>query len=242
MSHMTFNGVLSSSLNVTRCVPLIPLLPERTPNTMEIQGRDGYLDFGNDSYKARQIPVDVIVEATSESALVTRLAAVSKWLSGEGYLIFDYDSTKRWYGKVYSLIEMERYPLWVRFTVTFECQPWAEDVTATTDTSLGGVEDYGSDVIFFPTITVTLTADSDSVQVALTSTGEYVLLEEEGMVSTDVIVFDMATGKATLNGTYHAVNILSKWFGIPTGSQTITITTDGTKTVSMSYRKRYFYA
>ena len=240
---MTFNDVTSQSLGLEYCVPRIPLLPDRRPSVVDIIGRDGTVDFQNDSYAPRQIPVDCLIESTSETNLAASLAKVAAWLSGSGYLVFDHDTTKRWSAKVYQMVEQERYPNVSRFTVLFDAQPYAEDVDETIGT-IGTEQDYGSDVIFYPVIEVTLTGAASSVQVSLTSTGEYVLVENDALAENDVLAFDMEKGLVTLNDSscMSDVNISSLFFGVPPGLQTITVTTDGTYTATIAYRKRYLYA
>lgn len=242
MAGMTFNNIASLPLHLARCAPLIPLLPEKNASTIEIPGRDGTVDFNNDSYKPRMIPVDCLMEtASSESELRGWLADVAVWLSGSGYLIFDHDTTKQWTAKVYQGIDLNRIPLTSQFIVIFECQPYAEAVAETTEASIGSEVDYASDVEFFPKINITLNGDAEYVQVTLSATGEYVRIEKS-MSSADVIAINMATGKATINGAATAVTKASNFFGVPTGTQTITVTATNTFTANMDYTKRYLYA
>lgn len=237
---MTINGVSSTTVHLVHCVPTAPLLPTRERLSVKIVGRDGAVDFARNSYANRLIPVEMLVTATSESTLETYLDDVADWLSGEGYIVFDQDLTKRWNGKIYDSVVTERKPSIAKFTATFECDPWPEDVDEVTD-DVDTEIDYGSDVTFYPQITVTLSGDSTFVQVALTSTGAYVRIDDT-LVDGDVIVFDMATCKATVNGSNAPVSISSLFFGVPTGNQTITVTADDTYTASMAYRRRYKYA
>jgi predicted phage tail component-like protein len=243
MAHMTFSGVASSDLHFDYASPRIPLLPSKRPTTVEVAGRDGSVDFDNDSYTPRIIPVDCLIHASSKATLDGYMAAAAKWLSGSGYLVFDYDTTKQWYGKVYSIIDLDyAIPLYHRFTVYFECRPYAEDVTETTGATIGVEDDYESDATFYPEINIALTDDAAFVQVTLSSTGQYVRIEDAALANGDDIVIDMSTGKATVNDVYHAVTIQSLFFGVPPGNQTITVTATSTFTASMDYRKRYYYA
>jgi phage-related protein len=186
--------------------------------------------------------VDCLVKATSEAELQGYLRAIAVWLSGSGYLVFDGDTAKRWQAKVYQGIDPDFIPLARRFTVIFECQPYAEDVDATTGT-IGTAQDYGSDVGFYPVITINMTGSASSLQVSLLSTGEYVLFQDS-LVNGNVIVFDMSAGKVTKGGVnaMSKVNIASLFFGVPPGTQIITVTCTGTYSASITYRKRYLYA
>ena len=239
---MTFNGVASSTYGVL-CAPRTPLLPEKRRTTIEVPGRDGTFDFGFDSYAPRIITVDCLIKATTRAALRTALAQVAVWLSGSGWLVFDHDTTKRWAAKVYNGIDLSRIPIAAQFSIDFEVQPFAEDVNATSGT-IGTAQDYGSALEFYPVITITKSGTTaTSLQVALASTGEYVLVTDS-IVSGDVLVFDMATGKVTKNGVacMSKVGISSLFFGVPPGTQTISVTTTSTYTASISYRKRYLHA
>lgn len=237
---MTFNGVSSTTLHLTHAVPLVPLLPMRERVIVKVAGRDGYVDFERDSYANRIIPVEMLVEASDETTLETYLADIADWLSGEGYIVFDKDATKRWYGKLYEPISPSRYPKAAKFVAYFECDPWPEDVSETTE-DVDSEIDYGSEVEFYPQINVSLTADSSFVQVSLASTGEYVRVEGT-FLNGDDFVFNMSTGQVTQNDSNIAVTLSSLFFGVPTGNQTITVTADSTYTADMNYHKRYRYA
>ncbi len=242
MAHMMFNGISSSDLHFDFASPRIPLLPFKRPTIVSVAGRHGTVDFDNDSYEPRIIQVDCLIHADTQDELNGYMTVAAKWLSGSGYLIFDHDTSKRWWGKVYDVVDLDyRIPLYHYFTVTFDCRPFAEDVTETTEVEVGAEVDYGSDVTFYPKINITLTADASFVQVSLLSTGEYVRIEDT-LSNGDVVVFDMSTGKATVNGTYHPVTIQSLFFGVPPGPQTITVSATSTFTAFMNYRKRYYYA
>lgn len=245
MPDMTFNNITGASLHLARCVPLTPLRPEKKTARIEIAGRDGVVDFDNDSYRPVVIPVDCLMaNATSESELAGWLADIAVWLSGSGDLLFDGDTTKQWKNaKAIQGVDMLRPPLTRQFIVVFECDPYAEDVTETTGADIDDPADFGSDVIFYPEINITMTGAATYAQVALASTGELVRIETT-LANADEIVINMATGKATLNGSNvtDKVTIGSLFFGVPPGTQDVVVTTDGTCTATMDYRKRYLYA
>lgn len=238
---MSFNGAHSSTFNLS-CSPRIPLLPEKRKATIEIPGLDGTYDFNNDSYAPRIIPVDCMIKAADRAALRLLLAQIAVWLSGSGWLIFDHDTGKQWDAKVYSGIDLSKAPLAAQFTISYEAQPYAEDVNATVGT-IGTVQDYGSLVPFFPVITVVMTGSAASVQVTHLASGKFIKITDS-LVNGNVLVFDMSTGKVTKNGVscMTKLSIDSLKFCVPPGSQTITVATNGTCTASISYRKRYLYA
>ncbi len=238
---MTFNGVHSSSFGLL-CSPRIPLLPAKRSSTISVAGRDGTYDFDQDSHETRKIPVDCLVKGSSRAALRALMDQMGAWLSGSGYLIFDHDTGKRWQAKVYEGIDPARAPIAAQFTVVFEAQPWPEDVNARTGT-IGTAQDYGSPRPFAPVITTTITTGATWLQVTHLASGRYVRIEDTLAVG-NVIAIDMNTGKVTKNGAsiMTKVRIDSLFFTVPPGSQTITLTTDGAATATMSYRRRYLYA
>ena len=156
MSHATFNTVNSADLYLEYFVLDVPLLPEKRKTAIEIAGRDGSVDFGNESYAPRIITAHALLKATSEANLTAYLKDIAVWLSGEGYLISDDNTDQRWYGKVFQMVEQERYPLFLKFKVFFECQPYATDATETEAAVIETPTDYASDVEFYPTINATL--------------------------------------------------------------------------------------
>ena len=244
MSDMTFNSVTGASYGLTHCSPRIPLLPIKRRTTIVIPGRDGVWDYNTNSYEPRIIPVDCYIASATEAALKTSLNSIAIWLSSQGYLIFDHDATKQWNAKLYEITDQEFIPMASKFVALMECYPYAEDVTATNGV-IDSAQDYGSDIAFYPTITLTMTHAATSATVTLSSTGEYVTYTDT-IANEDVIVFNMSTRKVTNNATsvMDKVSIASQFFDVPIGSQTInsSFTGDGTATAVITYRKRYLYA
>lgn len=243
-TNFIFNGVDSATYNIAGN-PLLPLLPTRRRNTIEVPGRDGVYDFGNNSYYPLYLPIDCTIKPADRAAKPGDLANTALWLMGEGALVLGRDTTKRWVSaKVYDQVDLRHVGKNAQFQVIFECNPpWLEDVDAQAG-SIGTATDYGSQLPFSPAITVTKTGDpAASLTLALLSTGEYMQIVT-AIVAGDVIVFNMGTGKVTLNGVscMGALTIGSTPFAVPAGSQTVTVTTTGTYTATMSFRRRYVYA
>jgi phage-related protein len=240
----SFNGVDSSTYGITAS-PTAPLLPLKRKNTVAIPGMDGIVDFGNNSYEPRNITFDCMIKAASRAARDAALASAALWLSGSGALILGRDATKRWpAAKLYNQIDINLMGSNNgMFQLVFECSPpWPEDVNATTGT-IGTAQDYGSPMEFYPVITVTKSGTTaTSLQIALASTGELMLVTDT-IAAGDVLVFDMSAAKVTKNGVACMDHVSANPpFGVPPGTQTITVTTTSTYTASISYRKRYLYA
>jgi phage-related protein len=239
-----FNGADSSAYGIIGS-PKIPLLPARRRNTMEVPGMDGEYDFANNSYGPLLLPLDCTLKAGSRALRKTGLASAAAWLMGSGALILGRDTSKQWANaKLYEQIDLRHFGPNSRFELLFECNPpWLEDV----EDGAGAVDaatDYASPLTFLPTITVEKTGDpATTLQISLLSTGEYMLVTD-AIISGDTLVFNMSTGKVTKNGVSVQDKLLigSSPFGVPTGTQTITVTTQSTYTASLTYKKRYVYA
>jgi len=240
----TFAGDASADYGITGS-PKLPLFPAKRRNTIDIPGRDGSYDFGGNSYPPLLVTMDCVLKPASMAAKNAALSAAGLWLMGEGALVFGRDATKQWASaKVYNQPDLRHIGKNVRFPIVFECSPpWLEDVEDQPGV-VDAATDYGSQLPFSPIITIEKTGDpATTLQVTLLSTGNYMLLSN-AIVATDVVIFDMATGKVTLNGASVMDKLLigSMPFAVPAGEQTITITTQSTYTASMSFRRKYVYA
>lgn len=162
MSTFSFNGVDSSTYSLTG-TPREPLLGEKKSSTIEIPGRDGSYDFNLDSYRPKLIPVDCLVQSTTEAALTTLKEQIALWLSGSGWLIFSGTPTKRIWAKVYEQVDLTFIPLAAPFTVVFECQPYAESTTETTIALDNTATDYASKAKFYPELNLTLRKYTNSL-------------------------------------------------------------------------------
>lgn len=233
-------GSVHSSAHDIICQSVRQIVPQRNVNEIEVPGRDGTFDFGNPTYQKRIFQLNCSFKGTSLANLRTRARAIAAWASAATTLQFDDDPGIFWTGRISDSAELASKIFTGRFPLIFSAQPYAEDVTATTGT-IDAAQDYGSAVEFYPTITVTKSSSTaSSMQLTLLSTGELMLITDT-IAAGDVLVFDMSTGKVAKNGTscMSKLSIGSLPFGVPPGTQTITVTTTNTYTASISYRKRY---
>ena len=102
------------------------LKPALRKNTAEIPGRDGWLDFGGDTYAGRQISVQIGFAPGSFAELRQAARQVAGWLSGSGLLIFDDEPDKAYKAQVIGQIDLEQLRFFGAADVEFECQPFAE--------------------------------------------------------------------------------------------------------------------
>jgi predicted phage tail component-like protein len=235
----TLNGVHSSTFGII-CKTVRRLLPARTLRETEIPGRDGTFDFGSPTWKKGGFSFTCSFINASMTDLRTQAHAIAAWAAAATTLIFDDDPGIVWTGRISNAIDLANNIFLGQFTLTFDAQPYGEDVNTTTGT-IGTAQDYGSGFEFYPVITVTKSGSTaTSLQVMLASTGEFVRVVDS-IASGDLLVFDMSTGKVTKNGIacMTKVSIDSLFFGVPPGNQTISVTTTSTYTASISYKKRY---
>ena len=105
------------------------LLPSLRRNDYEINGRDGTVSFGGESYNTRQIIVDICFIAGNERNLQVLAREVASWLSGDGLLYFDDEPERAYTAKVYEAVDTDQLIRAKRASVVFECQPFAKDIT-----------------------------------------------------------------------------------------------------------------
>ena len=99
------------------------LLPAKRRNDYEISGRDGTVDFGNETYDTRPIPVEICFISDNTRNLQTLAHDIAHWLSGKGMLIFDDNPGKALDAVVYEAVDTDQIIRTKQATVIFECQP-----------------------------------------------------------------------------------------------------------------------
>jgi len=104
------------------------ILPERRRNDYVIAGRDGTVDFGNDTYGTKPIPVTFTFISKNVIDLQKEARKIASWLSGEGLLWFDDEPDVAYTAKVYETVTAEQIIRTKRVTVVFECQPFAKSI------------------------------------------------------------------------------------------------------------------
>lgn len=117
------------------------LLPSLRRNDYEITGKHGTIDYGNETYNTRQIPIDIAFISENVSDLQLKARDVAYWLSGKGMLIFDDEPDKAYDAKVYVAVDAEQLIRCKRASVTFECQPFAYSINYFQN-NYSGVKNY----------------------------------------------------------------------------------------------------
>jgi predicted phage tail component-like protein len=122
----TFNAEHSGKFKIVAQSDNRSLLPEKRRNEFRIPGRDGAVDFGGNNYEKRLITVKLSLLSKNLEELRENARAAAKWLSGEGFLIFDDEPDKAYKAKVYQPLNLSQLGSVGESTVTFDCQPFAE--------------------------------------------------------------------------------------------------------------------
>ena len=194
---ISFNGVSASSLGlVSHGRPQI--LPQKNKSKISIPRRDGAFYFDDDTYSVRNVQCNFYLKSATNAAFETAVAVVAYWLTGSGYLILS-DATKRFSATVLNEIEFsQRTSTAGIFSVVFECQPFAEDVTALSEAITGSAIDFGTKAKTYPQIVLTMTGAASYVQVSHVESGKYVRITDT-LAGTEEIIIDCATGKVTID-------------------------------------------
>jgi predicted phage tail component-like protein len=130
MIGFTFCGKHSSQFNIgVRSVDR-SAIPERRNNEVIIPGRDGTVDFDQNTYGKRVISVTIaLVKNKSYPELRQMVRKIAGWLSDKGPLIFDDEPNLSYRASVYGYAGIDQFvglPAGI-VDITFECQPFAED-------------------------------------------------------------------------------------------------------------------
>jgi len=121
-----FNDQHSTTFRIVAKSDDRSLLPEKRRNEFIVPGRDGAVDFGNNTYEKRIITVTIVLVSRNLPDLREAARSAAKWLSGDGLLIFDDEPGKAYKAKVYQPLSITQLVSSGETTVPFECRPFAE--------------------------------------------------------------------------------------------------------------------
>lgn len=104
-----------------------PLLPVMVPRFLEMYGKDGIFDYGENRVSTRIISIECSVSANNINDLRLKAREIATWLYNDqpAKLIFEDEAMKYYYARVYSQIDFENITRHGKFSIEFECQPWA---------------------------------------------------------------------------------------------------------------------
>ncbi len=233
------NGTPSTDYNITVSGVQRPLLPARTPREITVPGYPGTYDFGNPNIGKREYKITCHFEPMTGKTLVETAQAIALWLISATSMILEDQPDIAWTGYVLSNVDLDNMVALGRFSFSFVAQPYGEDVEETTGI-INVAQDYGSALPFAPLIIIELAEATNSLQVQLISTGQFVRIEG-ALAADDIIVFDMTRGLVTHNGlsVMPLVSLDSQFFRVPPGEQLILTTPASGLTGQIIYKRQY---
>lgn len=112
-------GILMNTVHRT-------LIPQKRKNLIEIPGRDGRTDASlTENYSNVVLTVECGYKATSQQTVRTMARDIAGWLSRKGELEFTDEPGKYYDAQVISEIPLETCLRIGRFTIEFDCFPFA---------------------------------------------------------------------------------------------------------------------
>jgi len=148
------------------------LLPSLRRNDVEASGRDGTINFGNETYNTRQIVVKITFISKDERQLQILAREIAHWLSGRGILYFDDEPERAYDAVIYEAVNTDQIIRAKRARIVFECQPFAKSRTFRQSINPGILHGH------------TLNIDSQGTQPTHTS---IVILQNTGTVAVNNI-------------------------------------------------------
>ena len=136
MSGFSFDGTHSSDMGLfVRSVDRT-LLPAKRVVQYVIPGKSGTYDVDN-GYEKRPIVCEIGFVGVNRNRADLRIKArqVAHWLSGCGPLVFDDEPDKGYTAEVISAVSIEEVAATGKASVTFSCQPFAESLQYSLESS-----------------------------------------------------------------------------------------------------------
>jgi predicted phage tail component-like protein len=128
MIGFTFNNKNSDEFGLVVRSDNRTMAPSKRRNQYLIPGRDGLLDYGNETFDNRVITVDIVTHKKTYEDYRLQVRDVAKWLVGSGNLIFDDEPNKAYVAKVYDSLDLEQFATTGKTSISFECLPYAESL------------------------------------------------------------------------------------------------------------------
>ena len=123
-----------------------PLLPAMTNRSLSLYQKDGMYDFGNNKYENRIITIECTFKGDNVSDMRLNARDIAGWLSfidvnEKTKLIISDELDKFYYARLYNQVDLESILNYGKFTIEFECQPWAFSTLRTSESELLWVTD-----------------------------------------------------------------------------------------------------
>jgi len=217
------------------------LLPETNDSYVQVPGRQGSILFPRE-LADRRIDIDCAFVEPSLADIRTKARDIAAWLNvtDRASLSFDDEPGKSYKGKLASAVDLDHAGRLGQFSLTFVCEPLAygEQITVdfVSDTAIvANAGSYQTPAI----IEATFTGAATEFKVTLGT--EYIRVVHDFEVN-DILKIDTGTGAILINGT-RAMDKLdwqnSRFFDLPVGESTSSITPTGRCTASVKYTPRW---
>lgn len=130
-----YGGIGSRSFKLITKSVNRPILPEMRPRLIEIYGKHGVIDYGNNNYSTRKITMHIAYVGNDYIDLRQRAREIATWLSSTEWkkLSINDESDKYYLARVYGQIDFATLQRLGECDVTFECQPFAYMAVSTGD-------------------------------------------------------------------------------------------------------------
>jgi predicted phage tail component-like protein len=226
MNGFTFNGIHSSVYNVIMKSQNRQVLPASADIFVEIPGRHGSYHIPG-KLQDREISLECGYISTSIATLRSNARSVAAWLYTEerATLTFDDEPGKSYTAKYTGTIDIEQAFVMGKFTLTFRCEPFAYGSEVTTNFAGDSVTlDNAGTTETEPYFQATFTASASEWKVTL---GTDYIRVVDAFTAGDTLKITTSTGAVLINDS-RAMDKLdwqnSRFFALPTGSSTMTIT------------------
>lgn len=204
------------------------------------------------TYPSKRVTLTIAIAGSSQDDLDSRIDAFKAFfIVDRGNLDINYNGSTRRYSAVLDGLPVLRSQkgLYATFTVSFICQPFGSDTTATSLFSASnhttGVYNtnptvYGNAPIQLPIFTITidaLTGTGDFVQISNELNSQTTLIYGMGLQAGDVLVFDSVNRVVTLNDT--EIDFYGTFIELTPGANSLTYL-DGFTTRTVDIAGEYF--
>ena len=241
MIGFTFNGVHCSTHGVVMRSKNRQLLPEPNDRYVQVPGRNGSILFPGE-LADRRIELDCAFVGSSLADIRTKARDIAAWLNttDRASLSFDDETGKTYKAKLASAVDFDHIGRMGQFGLSFICEPLAygEQVTASFVSDSVTVTNAGT-FSALPIIEATFADIASEFKVTLGT--EYIRVVHDFEVN-DILKIDTGTGAILINGT-RAMDKLdwqnSRFFDLPVGESTLSITPTGKCTASVKYTPRW---
>jgi predicted phage tail component-like protein len=217
------------------------LLPQPNDIYVQVPGRQGSILFPRE-LADRRIEIDCAFVGSSLADIRTKARDIAAWLNvtDRATLSFDDETGKTYKAKLASAVDFDHIGNMGQFSLAFNCEPLAYGTEATTNFANDSATVANAGTYSAPAI-IEATFTDAATEFKVTLGTEYVRVVHD-FVLNDTLKIDTGTGAILINGT-RAMDKLdwqnSRFFDLPVGESTLSITPTGRCTASVKYTPRW---